>query len=630
MLTLAKQRKGSTTWYAVVAFPNKAEGQGVGVSVAGQAYALQESEEHPNLYVGNAPFGQTYNYVITDAESGTTVRPESVERSLADGQVTTGNEFFDRFPNVYSMPELPQAFNPIYPPLFTNMNKSNEVATLLLRVDTEKLDRILVHPKNKYKDAHVYEMTYISNSEIHTIKDAGIINNGQTSKEYDRQSFEIDLNKYVQGEDAPKQLLFGRSMLKLRAEPTDPSFMREKLVLDCLAAAGAATLSGSWVRLFVNDEAIGLFLMTDDVSTHFIDDVLNGGDWAYPHTGPTYKGNALDSAHGANLAYLGDDVELYSEDVYKLKDKGKDKQYLDKDNKTVPLIEFTRALAEADTKEKLAELIHIEHTMIHLAVNFLVGSWDGVWYQASNFYLNQDLGTRQWTLITYDFDETLGNGVEDTELATVPYQSFAPDGAERPLIDAVLRVDTPAFERILKTLVKRFFKPSVIEPRLKTWQQMLEKDLAWDRGLPGRSPGEKMAWTYDDFYTSSLADDVHSEGAVGNSDLSLSIADWVRRRSAAVCEQLNIDDTDDIVPALGPYIGGHDMDGSGLITEHRPAVNAFPTPSAADRNGTTGGLALTGPAESQNIASSAAVYHPSAVSLSGFVAALAAAVVAAI
>lgn len=510
------------------------------------------------------------------------------------------------------------------------MNKSNEVATLLLRVDTEKLDRILVHPQHKYNDAHVYEMTYISNSEIHTIHDAGIINSGQSTKEYDRQSFKIDLNKFVKGDDAPKQLLFGRSMLKLRAEPTDPSFMREKLVLDCLSAAGAATLSGSWVRLYVNEEPIGLFLMTDDASTHFIEDVLNGGDWTYPHTGPTYKGNALDDTHVANLAYLGDDAELYSEDLYELKDKGKDKQYLDEKNKTLPLIEFTRALAEADTKEKLAELIHIEHTMIHLAVNFLVGSWEGVWYQGSNFYLNQDLGTRQWTLITYDFDETLGNGVEDAELATVSYQNFAPSGAERPLVEALLRVDTPAFERILKTLVKRFFKPSVIEPRLKTWQQMLARDLAWDRGLPGRSPGRKMPWTYDDFYTASLADTIHAKGAVGNSDASVSIADWVRRRSAAVCEQLNMDDTDDIVPALGPYTGGHDMDGSGLVTEHRPAAAAFPDPTAAERNGTTGGLALTGPAESQNFASSAAVYHPSAVSLGSLVAALAAAVAAAI
>jgi hypothetical protein len=52
-----------------------------------------------------------------------------------------------------------------------------------------------------------------------------------------------------------------------------------------LAAAGAPTLSGSWVRVFINNEAYGLFLLMDDASTHLIDDVLHGGDWKYPTTG---------------------------------------------------------------------------------------------------------------------------------------------------------------------------------------------------------------------------------------------------------------------------------------------------------------------------------------------------------
>lgn len=60
---------------------------------------------------------------------------------------------------------------------------------------------------------------------------------------------------------------------------------REKLLLDCLAASGAATLSGSWARLFVNNEAFGLYLMIDDASTHFIDDVLHAGNYSYPYTG---------------------------------------------------------------------------------------------------------------------------------------------------------------------------------------------------------------------------------------------------------------------------------------------------------------------------------------------------------
>lgn len=52
-----------------------------------------------------------------------------------------------------------------------------------------------------------------------------------------------------------------------------------------LSAAGGATLSGSWVRVFINNEAYGLFLLMDDASTHFIDDVLHGGNWKSTNTG---------------------------------------------------------------------------------------------------------------------------------------------------------------------------------------------------------------------------------------------------------------------------------------------------------------------------------------------------------
>lgn len=52
-----------------------------------------------------------------------------------------------------------------------------------------------------------------------------------------------------------------------------------------LAAAGGATLSGSWTRVFINNEAYGLFLLMDDASTHLIDNILHGGDWKSANTG---------------------------------------------------------------------------------------------------------------------------------------------------------------------------------------------------------------------------------------------------------------------------------------------------------------------------------------------------------
>ncbi|KAI9244477.1 coth protein-domain-containing protein [Phascolomyces articulosus] len=564
----ANNNSNQNVQYCVVAFPN--QGEGVSVSVNNQNHALKASTDHPYLFCASAPYGQVYEYVYTDA-SGQVTKKEEQKRSLPSNAASTGNEFFDRAPTVYSVPELPQAFNPIYPPLFTHMNNSNEVATIIMTVDEQAFGEVCQEPLEKHKKggAQVFTLTYISNSEIHSFTNAAIDNSGQSTKEYARQSFEIDFNKFVTDKNAPKQLLFGRSVVKLRGEQTDGSFIREKLTMDMLAAAGAATLSSSWVRVFVNDMPLGLFLMTDDASTHFIDNVLHGGDWSYANTGPTYKGNAIDHEHSANLEYLGDDAALYSEDVYKLKDKGESKDELKKENKSQPLIEFTKQLANLDPSQAtdaqhrgdLEKLIDPQNLMLHMAINYLVGSWDGFWFRASNYYLNQDLASKQWALITYDFDETLGNGVETAGFVNVKYDAYTPSSSKRPLVDAILQSPyyRNEFETILKTLVKKFFNPRVVKPRLEAWVKMLRQDVGWDRSLPDHSPGKKVPWTMADFEMATL-------GHVGNSDLSLSIADWIKQRSELICKQLDITDTDDLMP-IGPYKGGRSMDGSGQVTE---------------------------------------------------------------
>jgi hypothetical protein len=52
-----------------------------------------------------------------------------------------------------------------------------------------------------------------------------------------------------------------------------------------LAASGAATLSSSWTRVFINNEPYGLFLLADDASTHLMDAILHAGDFKSADTG---------------------------------------------------------------------------------------------------------------------------------------------------------------------------------------------------------------------------------------------------------------------------------------------------------------------------------------------------------
>ncbi|KAI8981834.1 coth protein-domain-containing protein [Mycotypha africana] len=522
--------------------------------IGGQAYPLRASIDIAHLYKGFAPTADQYRYALTNSNGGNIL--ESTQRHQPAGIRSTGNEFFNRSHTIYDVPSLPQAYNPIYPPLSSNMNQSNEIVTIILKANVTGLNEILTDPLREHEYTEVSQMTYIANKEIFTFQHAGIKNSGKSTKDFAKQSFKLKLNQFAKTKD----MLYGRTTFKLRAQQTDPSIIREKLAYDCLGAAGAATLQGHFARLFINEEAFGLFLMSDDSGSTFINDVLHSGDQSYGNTGPTYKGNAMSPQLEGNLVYIDDSVASYDSDVYDIDDYGNMKTTLNKTNQLVPLIEFMKQLSSIDstrdidvnTRGALEKLIHSpQHLILHMAVNFLIGATDGFWRQASNYYLQLDTGSHLWTLISFDFDETFGLNIERS-VATEPYTSYSRPNSQRPLIDAVLKSPyyKAEFEKTIQTLVKRFFKPSVINPRLEALEAMLREDFEWDLAIPRKSPGAVPMWSLTTFEKSLKKTDEGDEA---------SVAEWVQLRAVSLQQQLKFSDVDDL-PPLEPYVNKYVWD----------------------------------------------------------------------
>ena len=100
------------------------------------------------------------------------------------------------------------------------MNRSNEVATVILRVaNTTGLDALLKNPKADIKDIQVDQFTYIASNEVHSYAGVGFSTSGQSTKEFAKQSYKLELNKFVNKTE--KDLIYGRTVVKLRAEETD-------------------------------------------------------------------------------------------------------------------------------------------------------------------------------------------------------------------------------------------------------------------------------------------------------------------------------------------------------------------------------------------------------------------------
>lgn len=106
--------------------------------------------------------------------------------------------------------------------LFTGLNKSNEVATIILHVNSSAFDALIKSPKSKGK-AQVNSFVYISNQEVYTINSTPTIEtSGQSTKDFAKQSYSIDFNDLA-AKGQQKTLFYGRTGIKLRAQATDPT-----------------------------------------------------------------------------------------------------------------------------------------------------------------------------------------------------------------------------------------------------------------------------------------------------------------------------------------------------------------------------------------------------------------------
>ena len=100
------------------------------------------------------------------------------------------------------------------------MNVSNEIATILLNANMSGVNAYMNNPEGDFGYTEIYNMTYISSNQIYTFQGAGFKTSGQSSKEFSKQSFKIKFDKFNKNATTDS-LLFGRSVVKLRAQPTD-------------------------------------------------------------------------------------------------------------------------------------------------------------------------------------------------------------------------------------------------------------------------------------------------------------------------------------------------------------------------------------------------------------------------
>lgn len=92
----------------------------------------------------------------------------------------------------------------------------------------------------------------------------------------------------------------------LRSLASDPSYLRECLTSNIARAAGLSVPGYSFARVFINDQAYGLYGLMEDYKTQFLNNEFDNNSDLYEN-GILYSGN-----FNATLQYLGEDQSAYN------------------------------------------------------------------------------------------------------------------------------------------------------------------------------------------------------------------------------------------------------------------------------------------------------------------------------
>ncbi|KAL7335084.1 hypothetical protein PS15p_200615 [Mucor circinelloides] len=393
-------------------------------------------------------------------------------------------------------------------------------------------------------DVEGMKMTYISPNDVQTIEDVTFAVAGFSTRYLDKLSYKINLPK---GSD-----LYEYRRFKLRAMGTDASYMREKLVSEIADSIGLPTTKISYVRVFINSQAIGLFAFAENFKSPWVRNEFNNGKknsnqgalFVCTANGKldnaTTTGNTTNSTTViSDLSYLGDNATLYS-----IPYPAKEDPATGTANYT-RIMDFTKFLSEQNTTVDDSvvplweEKIDVTSFLRGLAFEIITSSLDGYLGIHNNYILYDDRENERLVFSAQDFDLTLGtSGGQMKNLFAGDYTTF-PGFNSTPLATRMLAVPKfrSEFDKLIRNYTTGLVNTEIMSPRIDDLMTFLNDDVVWDKSLPrvGTSAYLEQAAGIN---VSSIS---FSEGVNGPlpTDFIMGVREWLIQRTNNLYEYFN-------------------------------------------------------------------------------------------
>lgn len=331
----------------------------------------------------------------------------------------------------------------------------------------------LHHPDNLYSDVYVSTEVAIQNSDLDTaVTNVGVRIRGNTARNHHKKPYKIDFKEYG-GEQFLKY-----KKINLKPNVNDPAVIRELLSMRLFRQMDVPAPRVAPAVLYMNDEYMGVYLMIEQIDDEFVDKRFG------KEVGWLYK--------CSYSATLEDNNSINDNDLY----QSKMNEETDTRQELKHFAEVLNNTPDANFKSAISEILAVDRYLRYLAVEAVIGHWDGYSYLCNNYYFYYDEDEGQFEFIAYDTDNTWGIDWVGRDWATRDLTHFYRHDQPRPLTSRMLAVPEyrDRYYQYLWELFETHFTGDALAPLFDQYESLLGSYVADDTYFD-----DSFGFSHDDF-----------------------------------------------------------------------------------------------------------------------------------
>lgn len=342
--------------------------------------------------------------------------------------------------------------------------REDEIAIVRIAMNQADKEWMLAE-ENRWSNIYQTAIFSFQNSDMDTTLafDVGIRLRGNTSRNHPKKSFKIKFKEFG-GEK-----FYDVKKFNLKAEVNDPTMLREMMALRAFRDFDVPAARSHYVELYINNEYMGLYLNVEQIDDEFVQQRFTYDD-----------GNIYKCYWGANLV---NDGQIFNNEVYELETN----RELNDRSKLENFVRVLNTTPSSSLAAELEKVFNVDRYIRYLAVEALVGHWDGYSYNKNNFYLYENDTTGLVEFIAYDVDNTFGIDWVDRDWGTRDILDWVRHGGDpRPLSHKILAVQSyyERYRRYIDKLLNTTFSTAYYYPEFDKYEVMLADAIGRDTYYP--------------------------------------------------------------------------------------------------------------------------------------------------